>query len=140
MKVMFLCQANVGRSQVAEAFFARTSKHDVSSSGTHVDELMAKQKPVTAKMRDNSKYSLPYMAAQGIDISEQERTQLTPELVAEVDRVIAILTPEEVPVYVKESGKLTVWDIRDPASNPDEADPLFDLVRDHVSELVKEIG
>ncbi len=140
MKVMFLCQANVGRSQVAEAFFARTSKHDVSSSGTHVDELMAKQKPVTAKMRDNSKYSLPYMAAQGIDISEQERTQLTPELVAEVDRVIAILTPEEVPAYVKESGKLTVWDIRDPASNPDEADPLFDLVRDHVSELVKEIG
>ena len=140
MKVMFVCQANVGRSQVAEAFFARTSKHDVSSSGTHVDELMAKQKPVTAKMRDNSKYSLPYMAAQGIDISEQERTQLTPELVAEVDRVIAILTPEEVPVYVKESGKLTVWDIRDPASNPDEAHPLFDLVRDHVSELVKEIG
>ena len=140
MKVMFVCHANVGRSQVAEAFFAGTSKHEVCSSGTHVDELMAQQKPATAKMKDNSKYSLPYMASQGIDISEQERTQLTPELVAGVDRIIAILTPEEVPAYVKESGKLTVWDIRDIAANPDEAEPLFNLVRDHVTELVKEIG
>ena len=140
MKVMFVCQANVGRSQVAEAFFARTSKHEVCSSGTHVDELMAKQNPASAKLKDNSKYSLPYMATQGIDISEQERIQLTPELVAGVDRVIAILTPEEIPDYLKESGKLTVWDIRDPATNPDEADPLFNLVRDRVSELVKEIG
>ena len=140
MKVMFVCQANVGRSQVAEAFFARTSKHEVCSSGTHVDELMAVQNPASAKLKDNSKYSLPYMATQGIDISEQERIQLTPELVAGVDRVIAILTPEEIPDYLKESGKLTVWDIRDPATNPDEADPLFNLVRDRVSELVKEIG
>lgn len=140
MKVMFVCHANVGRSQVAEAFFARTSKHEVCSSGTHVDELMAKQNPASAKLKDNSKYSLPYMVTQGIDISEQERIQLTPELVAGVDRVIAILTPEEIPDYLKESGKLTVWDIRDPATNPDEADPLFNLVRDSVSELVKEIG
>ena len=140
MKVMFVCQANVGRSQVAEAFFARTSKHEVCSSGTQVDELMAKQNPASAKLKDNSKYSLPYMVTQGIDISEQERIQLTPELVAGVDRVIAILTPEEIPAYLKESGKLTVWDIRDPATNPDEADPLFNLVRDSVSELVKEIG
>ena len=140
MKVMFVCQANVGRSQVAEAFFARASVHEASSSGTHVDELMAKQKPPTALLKDNSRYSLPYMQKQGIDISEQVRTQLTPELVQEADRVIAILKPEEVPAYVTESGKLTVWDIRDPASNPDEASPLFDEVRNRVSALVQEIG
>jgi protein-tyrosine-phosphatase len=140
MKVMFVCQANVGRSQVAEAFFARTSKHEVCSSGTQVDELMVKQNPASAKMKDNSKHSLPYMLTQGIDISEQERTQLTPELVAGVDRVIAILTPEEVPSYVGESGKLTVWDIVDPATHVEQANELFDEIKVRISELVQEIG
>ena len=140
MKVMFVCHANVGRSQVAEAFFARSSAHEACSSGTHVDEEMAKQKPASNKLKDNSKHSLPYMLTQGIDISEQVRTQITPELIAEVDRVIAILTPEEVPAYVKESGKLTVWDIPDPATNPNESTQLFDEVKKRVSELVQEIG
>ena len=140
MKVMFVCHANVGRSQAAEAFFARASKHEASSSGTHVDELMAQQKPASAKMRDNSQHSLPYMLTQGIDISEQERTQLTPELVAEVDRVIAILTPEEVPDYVKESGKLTVWDIVDPATHIEQTTELFDEIKILVKDLVQEIG
>ena len=140
MKVMFVCQANVGRSQAAEAFFARESNHEVCSSGTKVDEMMAEQKPASAKMKDNSKHSLPYMLTQGIDISEQERTQLTPELVAGVDKVIAILTSEEVPDYVKDSGKLTIWNIVDPATHVEQAVELFDEIKILVNELVQEIG
>jgi hypothetical protein len=60
--------------------------------------------------------------------------------VAEVDRVIAILTPEEVPDYVKESGKLTVWDIVDPATHIEQATELFDEIKILVKELVQEIG
>ncbi len=140
MKVMFVCHANVGRSQAAEAFFARASVHEASSSGTHVDEMMAQQKPASAKMKDNSKHSLPYMLTQGIDISEKERTQITPELVSGVDRVIAILTLEEVPEYVKESGKLTLWDIADPATHIEQATELFEEIKILVNELVQEIG
>ena len=140
VKVMFVCKANVGRSQVAEAFFLEMSKNTAISSGTHVDEEMAKQNPKSAKLKDNSKYSLPYMLTQGIDISEQVRTQLTPGLVAEVDRVIAILSDDEVPAYVKDSGKLTIWDIPDPATNPDDSTKLFDAVKQRVSDLVQEIG
>lgn len=140
MKVMFVCHANVGRSQVAEAFFARTSSHEASSSGTHVDEEMAKQKPASNKLKDNSKHSLPYMLGQGIDISEQVRTQLTPELVAEADRVIAILTPEELPSYMAESDKLTVWNLPDPANDREGAWQVFDEVKKRVGDLVQEIG
>ena len=140
VKVMFVCKANVGRSQVAEAFFLEMSKNTAISSGTHVDEEMAKQKPASAKLKDNSKYSLPYMLTQGIDISEQVRNQLTPRLVAEVDRVVAILSEDEIPAYVKDSGKLTVWDIPDPATNPDDSTKLFDAVKQRVSDLVQEIG
>ena len=140
VKVMFVCKANVGRSQVAEAFFVQMSNNTAISSGTHVDEEMAKQKPASAKLKDNSRYSLPYMLTQGIDISEQVRTQLTPELVTEVDRVVAILSEDEVPAFVKDSGKLTVWDIPDPAANPGDSDKLFDAVKQRVSQLVQEIG
>ena len=101
---------------------------------------MAKQKPASAKLKDNSKYSLPYMLTQGIDISEQVRNQLTRRLVAEVDRVVAILSEDEIPAYVKDSGKLTVWDIPDPATNPDDSTKLFDAVKQRVSDLVQEIG
>ena len=91
MLVMFVCQANVGRSQVAEAYFERLSQHEVCSSGLRVDEEMARNKPPSAKMKDNSRHSLPYMLERGIDISEKERTQITPELIAAADRIVAIL-------------------------------------------------
>ena len=44
-------------------------------------------------MKDNSRHSLPYMLERGIDISEKERTQITPELIAAADRIVAILPP-----------------------------------------------
>lgn len=140
MLVMFVCQANVGRSQVAEAIFERLSRHQACSSGLRVDEEMARAKPASAKMRDNSRHSLPYLLERGIDISEKERTQLTPELAAAADRIVAILPREEVPALLTESGKLTVWDLPDPVDNPDAARDIFDEVGERVRALVEELG
>ena len=36
MKVLFVCLANVGRSQMAEAFFNRLSRHQAGSAGSRV--------------------------------------------------------------------------------------------------------
>ncbi len=36
MKVLFVCVANVGRSQMAEAFFNRLSDHQATSTGSRV--------------------------------------------------------------------------------------------------------
>lgn len=140
MLVMFVCQANVGRSQVAEAYFERLSRHEVCSSGLRVDEEMARNKPASNKLKDNSKHSLPYMLERGIDISEKERTQITLELVAAADRIVAILLAEEVPALLSESGKLTLWDLPDPADHPDAAWHIFDVIHERVRELVDEIG
>ena len=140
MLVMFVCQANVGRSQVAEAYFERLSQHEVCSSGLRVDEEMERNKPASVKMKDNSRHSLPYMLERGIDISEKERTQITPELVAAADRIVAILPPEEVPAFLTESGKLTVWDLPDPVDHPDAAWSIFDVIHERVRTLVDEIG
>ena len=76
----------------------------------------------------------------GIDISEKERTQITPELIAAADRIVAILPTEEVPASLSESGKLTVWDLPDPVDHPDAAWNIFDVIHERVRALVDEIG
>lgn len=140
MLIMFVCQANVGRSQVAEACFEQISRHEVCSSGLRVDQEMARNKPASPKMKDNSRHSLPYMLERGVDISEKERTQITPELVTTADRIVAILPAEEVPAFLSNSGKLTVWDLPDPVDHPDAAWQIFDEVGERVRALVAEIG
>ena len=38
MNVLFMCRGNVGRSQIAEAFFEGMSSYDVASAGIAVGE------------------------------------------------------------------------------------------------------
>ena len=45
MNVLFVCIANVGRSQVAEAYFKLVSCHDATSAGTLADETLARSNP-----------------------------------------------------------------------------------------------
>ena len=40
MKILFVCVANVGRSQMAEAFCNKLSRHEAISAGSQVGEKM----------------------------------------------------------------------------------------------------
>ncbi len=42
MKILFVCHANVGRSQVAQVYFDKLSRHTSDSAGIAVDELIAR--------------------------------------------------------------------------------------------------
>ena len=42
MKVLFVCNANVSRSQVAEALYAKLSGYPAESAGTRADEVLAR--------------------------------------------------------------------------------------------------
>lgn len=53
MKVLFICYANVGRSQVAEAYFKTLSRHDCDSAGIAVNERIAQRKLHSKKLKDN---------------------------------------------------------------------------------------
>ena len=52
MKVLFVCIANVGRSQVAEAYFSKLTQHDSDSAGIAVNELIAKRNLSSRKLKD----------------------------------------------------------------------------------------
>lgn len=141
MKVLFVCNANVGRSQAAEALFKRLSSHEAESAGTRADEIVARSNPPTRSLGDAGSTAIPYMKEQGVDISENTRKQLTPEMVQDADKIIVVADKDTWPNYLNNSDKVVVWDIQDTRGmGPDSATPLFDEIKQRVEELVREIG
>ena len=77
----------------------------------------------------------------GVDISQNVRTQLTEDLVRQVDRVIVIADRDTWPDYLSNSDKVVVWDIQDTLGmGSDEAQLLLDEIKRRVEELVRETG
>jgi protein-tyrosine-phosphatase len=142
MHVLFVCRANVGRSQVAEAYFTLVSSHDATSAGTLADAMLARSNPPSRQLKDAQKRrSVGYMRQYGVDISEHERTQLTPEMVAQADRVVVMAEKATWPAYLVESDRVVFWDITDSVDREDDkARKIFDDVRLRVEKLVREIG
>ncbi len=52
MKILFVCHANVGRSQVAQVYFDQLSRHTSDSAGIAVDELIARRNLRGRKLKD----------------------------------------------------------------------------------------
>jgi protein-tyrosine-phosphatase len=143
MKVLFVCYANVGRSQVAEECFKTLSQHECESAGIAVNERIAAMKLASKKFKDYpNQSSVQYIRREfGVDIGEKERQQLVPEMIDTADLAIIIAEKERWPVYLKEGGKVLFWDIQDPAAMVDEiADNIYRQVQRRVEQLVAKIG
>ena len=143
MKILFVCQANTGRSQVAHGVFQSTSKHDSFTAGTEVDQVLAEFPAPSRMVKDDPRHrnSIPYMKGHGIDISENLRDQLTQDMVAEADRVIVMADSATWPDYLRTADNVTAWDMTDPVGRDTEfAGKIFDEVKRRVEELVAEIG
>ncbi len=143
MKILFVCYANAGRSQVAEELFNQLSQHKAESAGTKADELLAKRNPATRMVKDatGGQSVIAYMGSEGIDVSENSRSQLTPKMVDEADKVVVITSLESWPKDLVESEKVTFWDIPNAVGmTPAAARVVYDRVKEHVKELVDGIG
>ncbi len=55
------------------------------------------------------------MQEYGLDIAQNHRTQLTPEMLRHFDQVIIMAEPDTIPEYLSGSRKMAYWDISDPA-------------------------
>ena len=145
MKVLFICYgyANVGRSQVAHAYFEKLSKHDCESAGIAVTERLAVMKLTSKKLKDNpNQSSVQYIKRElGVDIGETERQQLVPEMIISADLAIVIAEKERWPSYLQECNKVLFWDIQDPVGMTDDsADAVYRQVQRRVEQLVAGIG
>lgn len=67
MKVLFICRANIGRSQIAKALFDKINKEKSESAGSKVNEERQKMKLGEVVGAENVNEC---MKKEGIDISQ----------------------------------------------------------------------
>ena len=143
MKVLFVCNANIGRSQVAQAYFNNLTQHDSDCAGINADEATARRNLPSRKMKDvPGQRSVHYIRREfGVDIAEKERQQLAPEMVDEADLVIVIAEPTKWPAYLRTARNKVFWDIPDPQGQNDcFAFKIYRQVEHRVEQLVEQIG
>jgi len=138
MKILFVCRGNVGRSQMAEAILkqATNDEHSVQSAGVEARGSEGKDlNGMLLKNRASSKHVIEVLKEIGIDISNNYIKRLTPKMVKNADKIIAILKPEAVPELLEENEKVIYWNVVD----PDEQTLEFHRkTRDEIKRLVEE--
>jgi len=119
MKVLFICRANVGRSQMAKALYNKLSNSENASSvGTIVDGYNGETGQTLeefTKTKPHAKNVMIVMNEEGIDVSKYKREQLTEDMLENYDKVIVLLSPQECPDYLIKNPKTEIWDIEDAA-------------------------
>lgn len=116
MKVLFVCRANVGRSQAAMELY-RLHGGIGDSAGTRVDvpgQQLA-DRPGAATILH------VMLKTYGRDMSRNLRTQITPENAAGYDKLIVMAEPETIPAWLREDTKTELWHIPDPAGRDEAA-------------------
>ena len=121
-KVLFVCFANVSRSQFGKALYNREIGEKMAdSAGTDVDN----QPGATIALRNaewakklgidtyRSKAQDLLLDKYGIDISDEPRMQVTPEMLKDYDLVVNIAEKSQTPDWLR-GENVVWWDINDP--------------------------
>lgn len=135
MKVLFVCQANVGRSQVAMELFCQLGG-EADSAGTKVDlpGTTLAERPgaatVVAILRNDY----------DIDMIHNMRTQINRDLLTSYDVLIVMAEIETVPTWLLEDSRMRYWKIDDPKCQDDMTTRrIVDEVKARVDSLAVEL-
>jgi arsenate reductase len=137
MRILFICQGNVNRSQMAGGFMrALMPEVDVETAGISVpdrreDELVS----------NVSTQAINAMRELGIDTSMERMHRLTPAMVNEADRAILVGTTFGFPVpeYLIYAPQFEAWHIPDPASAFISHRRVRDRIKRRVETLAAEL-
>ena len=127
-EVLFVCEHNSGRSQMAAALTHELSNGQVAvrSAGSHPTE---KINPVVVQA----------MSELGIDVRMEFPKPLTDEVVRAADVVVTLGCGDACPVYP--GKRYEDWPVADPAGQPLETVRRIRYdVHHHVTELLNELG
>jgi arsenate reductase len=121
--VLFVCNHNAGRSQMAQAFFERYAPDDVRAES-------AGSEPAPAIWRG----VIEAMAEVGIDVSRRKPRKLLREMQLHADWAVTMGCGDACP-YVPTT--VESWDIPDPAGLPlERVRPIRDEIEARVRELI----
>jgi arsenate reductase len=123
--VLFVCNHNAGRSQMAQAFFERHAPPGIraESAGTRPAETIWPE-------------VVEVMAEAGIDLSDRRPKPLTRALQQQADLAVTMGCGDACP-YVPTT--VLDWDLPDPAGRPaDEVRAIRDTIEARVRALIDE--
>ncbi|QQG40109.1 MAG: low molecular weight phosphatase family protein [Candidatus Aenigmatarchaeota archaeon] len=131
MLVLFVCGANVGRSQVAEAYFNHYARRHKAVSAA-------------AQFKGDTKISPTFklmLEKEGVATAGQKPKPLTPDMVEEADRIIVLCSRTECPVYLLKSNKADFWSVRDVgAAGTEDRERVAAEIKENVMRLIEELG
>jgi arsenate reductase (thioredoxin) len=122
--VLFVCNHNAGRSQIAQALFERYAPDDVRAESAGSTPAERVWPNVIEAMREI-----------GIDLSGRRPKKLTVEMQLHADWAITLACGEQCP-YVP--ATVEDWDIPDPAGKPiEEVRAIRDALETRVRDLIE---
>ncbi len=130
-RVLFVCSGNSCRSQMAEGW----ARH---LGGGRVEAMSA-----GIEAHGKNPRAISIMKEVGVDISHQESTQLTPEMIQEADIIVTVCghADEHCPVIPAGTHK-EHWPLDDPARAKGSEEAIlgvFRQTRDQVRERVEDL-
>jgi len=121
--VLFVCDHNAGRSQIAQAFFERDAPEDLRAESAGTKPAAAVWPQVVEVMREV-----------GLDLAGRKPKKLTLEMQLHADWAITMGCGDACP-YVP--TMVEAWDIPDPAGRPmEDVRAIRDGIEAHVRELL----
>ena len=145
MKVLFVCYANVGRSQIAKGFynhFTGTENAEAAGVGVDVHNLKhgVKAKNLEGYFKEVLKEgktgsTVDHMNEVGVDVSKYEREQLTAGMLPKYDLVVNIAERRQTPEWLR-GDNVVWWNVIDPAGKSFE-DKL--ATRNEIKERVEKL-
>jgi arsenate reductase len=122
--VLFVCNHNAGRSQMAQAFFERDGPEDVRAESAGSEPAAAVWPGV-----------IEAMAEIGLDLSDRQPRKLVREMQLHADWAVTMGCGDACP-YVPTT--VESWDIPDPAGLPvEQVRPIRDEIEAHVRDLIE---
>ena len=142
-KVLFVCNANVVRSQMAQAFYNHFTKtQNADSAGVNAEKYPTAKIPtvadfdahLVAKNLDPLAF-IDLMREKGIEVGASQRTQLTKDMLCDYDLVVNIANRSQTPDWLK-GDNVVWWKIEDPHA---ESRELAELACDEIEKRVKKL-
>ena len=130
-KILFVCYGNVGRSQMAEAFYNHfTNSNDSWSAGIQED--------TPAKYKNPAPLIVEAMLELGIDISQATVKTINQKIIDESEKIIVMCQKKQCPDFLLKSKKITFWNIADPfEASLDKTRKVRNIIQDKIFLLIK---
>lgn len=138
MKVLFVCRQNVGRSQMAKAFYNHlTHTQDADAAGTHVAEPGQTLLERKATSASKNFFVLDAMKDEGIDISNYKRRQIALDDLNRFDAVICMVDKDDTPEWLVHASNYIYWNVKDPRGQDyDTTARVRDVIKRNVEKLI----